>query len=314
MKICLISNLKESGYGESTRPYFLARELSKQGHSILHLCHRRKQVEGGISYLHINPFGENNNSWNRAANFAYLWYHIRQFNPDIIYPHQFNNARWAIATRTLPRAPIVFDAHTSVPFEARAFGASKEVLADVFGIEKEICDRSDYIIAASYPTRELLMELYKVRDKKLFVVENATSIQPVSEPYITSNDKFICSATLPFDGFQSNEMALEFLFRIALRMNEIDRDVEFRVIGGGVKPSPPSANIIYTGYVADYEKSLLQSDACLGALSRKRRVRRGSQQGMRFCAHGQGNNKHYRGNAGLPWLYGWHGLFIGRYH
>jgi hypothetical protein len=37
MKICIVSNYKKNGYGESSRPYFLSVNLLKQGHRTLNI-------------------------------------------------------------------------------------------------------------------------------------------------------------------------------------------------------------------------------------------------------------------------------------
>ena len=50
MKICIVSNYKKNGYGESSRPYFLSVNLLKQGHRILHLCEHEGK-EDGIEYI-----------------------------------------------------------------------------------------------------------------------------------------------------------------------------------------------------------------------------------------------------------------------
>lgn len=267
MKICIVSNYKKNGYGESTRPYYLSINLLKQGHRILHLCDH-EGTEGGIEYVKVNTWAWEPSVFKRLLNFVYLFFKVRTFNPDVIYMHQFNSARWALASKIMPRVKFVFDAHTSVYFEAQTLSPEKEAdIARAKISEGDICVKADYIISASEETRDILKTAYALDVNKLFVVGNATNIVPVTEEEFSATKAphagFTCLATLPFDGFLSNELALKYLFEIAAIVHEKAGHIRFIVLGGGEKPVPPTPNIIYAGYVPDLRKEILTANICL---------------------------------------------------
>lgn len=266
MKICIVSNYKANGYGESTRPYFLSINLLKQGHKILHLC-QHEGSENGIKYVNVDTWKWEHSPVIRIFNFFRLFLRVRLFAPDVIYMHQFNNARWALATRIMPRAKFVFDAHTSVYFETQTFSPQNTAANERIRNEEEsICKKADYIICASDETRLLLKSSYCLNDAKLFVVGNSTNIAPVTEEekVIKKEGGFFTGlATLPFDGFISNELALAYLFEIAALVQSKTDRIKFVILGGGEKPVPPIANVIYAGYVPDLRKEILAADICL---------------------------------------------------
>jgi hypothetical protein len=267
MKICIVSNYRKNGYGESSRPYFLSINLHKQGHQILHLCEHEGN-EDGIEYMKVQTWVWEPSFIKRIITFMYLFYKVRTFGPDVIYMHQFNNARWALASRVMPKVKFVFDAHTSLYFEARGLTPEKtDDIERVKNIERDICQKTDAIIAASEETRQILQEAYSLPGDKLYVVGNATYISPVTEAEktvanSTPRSSFTCLATLPFDGFLSNELALARLFEIAALVQD-KINIKFVVLGGGQKPVAPTANIIYAGYVPDLRKEILAADICL---------------------------------------------------
>ena len=267
MKICIVSNYKKNGYGESTRPYYLSINLLKLGHQILHLC-EHQGTEDGIEYVKVKTWTWEPSVLKRFFEFIKLFLKVRSFGPDIIYMHQFNNARWALASKVMPKVKFVFDAHTSVFFEGQAFNPEKQ--ADLTRIKKtegDICLMSDDVICASEETRQILFSEYHLNEEKLFVVGNATNIEPVTESEIATKKSpqlpFTCLATLPFDGFISNELALAYLFEIAELVQAKTDQIKFVVLGGGEKPVPPTPNIIYKGYVPDLRKAILAADICL---------------------------------------------------
>lgn len=269
MKICLISNLKDKGYGESTRPHYLSLELHKLGYEILHISDRKTQMQDGIWYVSKKPLSLSNQLLDRIFNFLYLFIKVRLFNPDLIYTHQFNNGQWSIATKILSGITKIYDAHTSLYFECKATDTDAKVLEHVSKVEKEICSQSDYVVAASLETRDILLKEYGFSPDKIFVVKNATSINPVNVPRQLGRENFVCSATLPMDGFISNVLALEFLFEVARKVYSLNKDIQFQVLGGGDKPAPPVPNITYTGYVENLEEVLLKSQLCLSPYPEK---------------------------------------------
>lgn len=268
MKICLVSNYRKNGYGESTRPYYLSLFLKKQGHEIIHLC-KHEGVEEGITYIKVDTEYREPSLPKRVIDFLSLNLKLRLFNPDIIYVHQLNNARWATATKVLPKSVLVLDAHTSMYFEHKTFGLNTTAeLEKIKGIEGAVYAKADYVICASKETKEILHEVFGIKNEKLFAVGNATNMVPVTEAeknakQAITNNSFTCLSTIPFDGFKSNEMALLYLFEIAAEVYKINSKIVFKVVGGGDKPKPPTPNVVYTGYVDDLRKEILQSNICL---------------------------------------------------
>lgn len=267
MNICIVSNYKKNGYGESTRPYFLSVNLLKQGHRVLHLCEHEGE-EDGIEYIKVQTWTWEPSVFKRLFDFVYLFFKVRTFSPDVIYMHQFNNARWALASKVMPGVKFVFDAHTSVYFESKTLNPDKEAdIARAHKNEGDICASTDYIICASDETRLILKDAYNLNNDKLFVVGNATNMAPVTEEEFavakTPHTGFTCLATLPFDGFLSNELALKYLFDIAALVHNKAPHIRFIILGGGEKPLPPTPNIIYAGYVPGLRKEILAADICL---------------------------------------------------
>ena len=268
MRICIISNFKKNGYGESARPYYLSLFLKKQGHEVIHLC-RHQGVEENIRYIKVDT-----NLWEpsllkRLAGFIPLYIRLNLFAPDIIYGHQLNIVRWAVQTKVLPKSRLIMDAHTSMYFEHSMFGENDESeLTTIKTIEAAAYRSVEYIICASEETRQFLIKKFELNPQKLFAVGNATGMVPVTMPEKkrfrkTDSHMFTCLATLPQDGFASNEMALLYLLEIAAMLYPKDPRIRFIVVGGGEKPVPATPNITYTGYVQDLRREILSADICL---------------------------------------------------
>ena len=264
MKICIVSNFKPSGYGESTRPGQMAKYLHQMGHDILHICDTDETIDG-IKHLYIAR-----NTWqagglNKTVAFIKNYLTIALFNPDFIYVHQFNNAEWAVQTRLFKGRRIVFDAHTSSYLEHLHFKVDKGLLDEVLRREGTICRKADFIIAASAETKEVLQTQYNLEPNKLDVAGNATNIKPVETLAPLNTTEFTILATLPQDGFESNKMALDMLLAIATKVYSINSDVKFHVVGGGKMPPSPPPNVIYRGYVPDLREAILNATICMMA-------------------------------------------------
>lgn len=262
MNICIVSNFKQSGYGESTRPGQIAKYLKLFGHNVLHICDWQGEKEG-IQHLQIARETWEKNRLKRWWKFAKDYVAIARFKPDLVYAHQFNNAKWALQTKLFAGMKIFFDAHTSIYFESLHFAVNSDLLQLMQTQEAHICQKADFIITASAETKKFLTETYSLNPGKSVVVGNATDLLPIEEVYIPSNKKFICLTTLPQDGFPANEMALEMFMDVAAKTYEVNRDIEFHVIGGGRMPEPRTPNVIFDGYVADLRKTILQADICI---------------------------------------------------
>lgn len=262
MNICIVSNFKKSGYGESTRPGQMARYLKQFGHNVLHICDW-DGTENGIQHINISRDTWQPNPVKRLATFARQYWAIQTFNPDVIYVHQFNNADWAIKTKLFKGKRLVFDAHSCFYFEHISFGGNSAVSSIIKTKEQAICNKSDFIIAASAETAELLHQYYGTSKNKIKVVGNATTLQPVEKISHNNTTNFSCLTTLPQDGFPANEMALEMLLNIARTVYSKNNQIKFYVLGGGKMPEPKSPNVIYTGYVANLQQAILNATVCL---------------------------------------------------
>ena len=148
MNICIVSNFKQSGYGESTRPGQMAAHLKSFGHNILHICDWQGS-ENGIKHLSIARESWEPNVIKRLVSFTSDYTSIKLFRPDLVYAHQFNNVKWALQTKLFAGTKIVFDAHTSKYFEHIHFKAEEDLLHLLKTQENDMCHRADFIIAAS---------------------------------------------------------------------------------------------------------------------------------------------------------------------
>ena len=262
MNICIVSNYKQEGYGESTRPGQLAKYLATLGHNILHICDWQG-VTNGIKHIQIERNSWDTNPFTRAITFAKKFLEIHWFKPDIVYIHQFNNGHWAQQTNLLKGFKKVFDAHTSAYYEQTTFAGSEAGFAQLKKQENDICHSADFIIAASNETKDILIKTYQLSPEKIRVVGNATNVSPVETITNLASSKFICLATLPQDGFKSNQLALEMLLDIAAKVYESNTQIEFHIVGGGNMPTTFTPNVFFKGYVKDLRQTILGSSLCL---------------------------------------------------
>lgn len=262
MNICIVSNFKLSGYGESTRPGQMARYLKQFGHNVLHICDW-EGTENGIKHIKVERDTWEPNVFKRTISFARQYIALQQFNPNVIYAHQFNNARWALQTKLFKGMPVVFDAHTCKYFEHITFKGDPVVAETIKQQEGYICNHASLTISASAETGELLQQYYHTAPDKIKVVGNATTIEPATALKHSSNNKFTCLATMPQDGFVANEMALNMLLDVAAEVYKHTPDIEFYVVGGGNMPPAKSPNVIFTGYVKDLRQAIDNATICL---------------------------------------------------
>lgn len=242
---------------------FIGDGLSDIGHEILHVCDKSGKGKSRVAFMSKDSLESGISILDRAFNFAWLFVRVRLFKPDVIYVHQLNNWMWVRLSRALPKVPRVYDAHTSVFYEHQNFGADEEGQQITFDREKSAVIESDLVITVSSETSKILSEIYNKPESKLHIVKNATQIIPIRKILSPKNERFICTSVLPIDGFPSNDMALEMLLDIAAEVESEDSSILFVVIGGGTKPLPKSGNVLYTGFIEDFEDEILKSDICL---------------------------------------------------
>jgi len=269
LRILIVSNIKENGYGESTRPYFIGNGLAELGHEILHVCEKSGRENKRVAFFRRDSLRTSIAFLDKTVNSLWFLIRVTLFRPDVIYVHQLNNWNWVRLSRALPKTLRVYDSHTSVYFEHGHFGATGDRHQVTFVREQNAVSEPDHVITVSAETKKILSNLYQVKDERISIVKNATQIRPIKEPVFPTNAKFICTSMLPIDGFPSNDMALEMLLEVASLTEAVDPDIIFVVIGGGKKPEPKSNNVHYTGFVEDFEAEILKSNLCLATYPEK---------------------------------------------
>lgn len=263
MRILFISNFKKNGFGESTRPVYLAENMKALGHQVLLVSDWEGKRNG---CKHVLKPKQDTSRWDfgRIAATLNMTWNIWWFRPEIIYVHQLNNWTWFRLSNIMPKATTVFDAHTSLFFEFRHFGADPKGLSVTYGREKNAVTEANHVITVSEDTKAMLMANYPLNELQVTVVRNATHIAPKN--YVggqVARNQFICSSILPQDGFVSNEKALKMALEIAEKAKESLPNVVFRIIGGGILPSSAPDNVVFTGFVNQLEDELSLADICL---------------------------------------------------
>lgn len=229
----------------------------------MHICNR-SGVHDGMRFIDFDPDKALGSTLYRIGKFAELLFWSRTFNPDIIYVHQLNNWNWFRLSRALPKGSVtVYDAHTSVYLENASFTPEANGLPIVRSRENTVFREAQHIITVSKETKHFIESEFGLVPEKVTVVKNATTIKPLSCISTSVKKPVVCIAVLPQDGFHSNTLALHLLLQIALEMEMVDPNIIFKVTGGGTKPEPQSSNVVYTGYVDDFEGELKNADICL---------------------------------------------------
>ena len=134
--------------------------------------------------------------------------------------------------------------------------------------------KSDKIITVSEETKNLLVNYYSIDQEKIIVIKNATDTSVISkvdtfdkaklEKYrLDKKNNVLVMFPNPRNGFVSNDLAMEFLFEVAEKVRKKRNDIKFLILGGGNKPKISLDNVIFTGYVKDYNEWLNIADVCI---------------------------------------------------
>lgn len=263
MKVCIISSADfNEQYGSTTRAHSISQNLAKLGCNILHFCnYPSKNKEKNIKYLTKKKAFQKN----FLKNMIYVYTECKKFSPDILYPHQPNNAGRAVLLKYLLGVPLIYDAHSSYLFENNTL--KNRIL------ERIIVRISDKIIVPSDEIKKLFINIYNVSTEKLIVIKNGVDIQRLkpSKPDealrkkigLSNNDKVVIFTCPRIPSFPSNIIALKYFFELIPRIEARIKNIKFIIIGGGKKLKSPSSNVIYTGYVSEIERYINIGDVCV---------------------------------------------------
>ncbi|MHA1832770.1 MAG: glycosyltransferase family 4 protein [Candidatus Baldrarchaeia archaeon] len=179
MKIVIIAARDVLSFvsGASRRVFELAKGLHSCGASVYVLHHGiTKPLNDGFKFIHFKsyPLSEASN-YLHPLNPLYppqLHHFLRNYNPDIIQCEQPWSAFPTLLFAKKFRIPCVLDEH-NVEFLWTIYASRVPFLAPVnFALEKLALSHSSLILATSETDKKLLMQIYKISDKKIFVVPN----------------------------------------------------------------------------------------------------------------------------------------------
>jgi glycosyltransferase involved in cell wall biosynthesis len=270
--IWILSNISPKMYGDSTRPFFLGAYLNKD-FNVTQYCNVSKEHE--ITYY--NFFEET--AFSKPLSLLKASKKVvneiaKKGPPKVIYAHQLlYGLIGVLLKRKFPKITFISDFHTSSFFELKE--EKKKGLkqrAKLFLIpklENLVVKYSDQIVTVSSETEALLKHDYPLVDGKIHIIKNATDTNVVfklaskTAVKIKEEDNFLAIFPNPRDGFISNNLALEFLFEIAIEIEKINPRIQFVVLGGGKIPKNTPLNVIFTGYVENYNEWLNKADICI---------------------------------------------------
>lgn len=272
-RVLIVSGIRPSKYGDSTRPFYLGKYLNNIGFSITHLCKRGGDLEG----IECIPFNRDPD----VSDFRQLWKLcssamnvINERRPEFIYAHQLING--LIITLLLKlnrinyRPTFIYDAHSSDLMEYQKLGPKKFLKGSLLAlIEKLVFKKANLCITVSKETKSYCLKKYNIDEAKLKVVKNATDPsvlfdkiknQELCKRYAVADYAQVAVFVNPRDGFPSNDLAEEYLFNLVEANKTAVKDTLFLIVGGGPQRLTETKNIIYTGFVEDYNEHLNLAD------------------------------------------------------
>jgi len=281
MKICIISNTDELPYGASTRPYYISKYLSQFGNELIHICNVDKaslfwqnNEDSGIRYINKNYNNCKIRIIRKLRNTRYVYKKIKQFDPDIIYPHQLGNAKISLWLKKFLNKKIIYDAHSSVFLEL-SHGPSTtrtDMLKKHKRIENKVLNKVDRIITVSNETKKCFMDNFNISSDKIDIVKNGvetSNFKPkdknkeILKKLGISHNQNICVFTNPRGTFDQNDLALNYFFEMIPDIEKRIDNIKFLILGGGPEPDPPSKNVVYTGFVEDLPTYINLADVCI---------------------------------------------------
>jgi glycosyltransferase involved in cell wall biosynthesis len=281
LRIVMVSGLDMYNlYGQSTRPYYLNKVLSRIGAKILHICpHPPQEGIANTSFVSIRVgAGSYVKIITKIIAASKILAQAYVFHPDVLYVHQLGWMKvLGIRLSRLLRRPLVFDIHGSVTQEMEANRRdSLDRLADIEQAEAEALAAADGVIVVSRELMLFLRTRFGVPEDSMMLVPNGVDLesyegaargrelQKMRErlhiPYANRVVTFTCPR---LEHFLSNEIALEWFFDVVRILDLRRNDLTFLILGGGEIVPVPSSSVLYPGYVEDLPSVLALSDVCV---------------------------------------------------
>lgn len=276
-KLLILSNISSRKYGDSTRPYYLGKYLS-QYFSTTQIC-KIEMFENNIKYEKLLEKVSFSNPFSIYKVVRDINKRIKKQEFDILYTHQLLFSVVGSLVKLInPKLPFYTDFHTCAYFELKHEPRKdfKNLVRRAFIpiLEKFVCRRADSIITVSNETKELLIEYYSVPEERIQIVKNATDTEVIKqekdldviglEQYNLNKERDILAVfPNPRDGFISNELAIDFLLEVAERVKHKNASIKLVILGGGNIPKHYPNNVVFTGYVKEYNKWLNVADVCI---------------------------------------------------
>jgi len=271
VKVCMISGAnQEEPYGSTIRPTYLAIYSAQLGIEISHYGKNHPSIDEIVPGLNKQDISEES----LLRRFNSLYKELKHSPPDVIYTHQIQSGKLGLILSYFLHRPHVYDAHSSISFEAPTFKNSPvQIRRRQFYYERMIIKLSSKVIVPSIELKEFLIDKYRLNPDRFAIVKNGVERKrffplPPDESLRRNlgieKDAFIVVITNPrLPTFPSNDMALQYLFDVIPSIEKNVSRIKFLILGGGPELRPPSDNIIYTGYVNDIPSYINLADVCV---------------------------------------------------
>lgn len=222
--------------------------LSEEGYQIVF-----QGTHGDISEKTI--YGRN--LFEEIDRYAYEVEKITEQKPfDILHAHDW--ITFPAAVRAKKKKDTPFIAHIHATEMDRTGGSPSE---DIFRREQEGMEQATQIITVSKYTKTILEKYYGIDGEKISVVHNG--IENIPESFIRSKPNFKEKKTALFLGRLTLQKGPDWLIKIAKRVLEYRKDVEF-ILGGTGEMMPNVINEIVSN-------GLTNNVFCLGFLNNEDR-------------------------------------------
>jgi glycogen synthase len=218
--------------------------LSEEGYQILF-----RESNGSISEKTI--YGKN--LFEEIDRYAYEIEKITEKqNFDLLHAHDWITFPAAIRNRQKKNIPYI--AHIHATEVDRTGGSPSE---EIFTREREGMEKAEKIITVSKYTKTILEKYYGINGEKISVIHNG--VENIPEGFMRSRPSFKNKKTALFLGRLTIQKGPDWLIKIAKRVLEYRKDVEF-ILGGTGEMMPNLINEIVSN-------GLTNNVFCLGFLN-----------------------------------------------